>query len=239
MNLETPNAAPGRRKPAILCLHGGGTNTTIFKVQTIRIQRALNSHFDFVFLNAPFESGAGPGVHPVFEGCDPYFRWVLDSSLVEMAEKTRDVIRDCFEDQRLKDGRGFVGVLGFSQGARVAAGLLLQQQLKISEVGEGLCFGVFMNGTRPPLTYGLSEQEQVQRIALPSLSVLGKADPWREDGRKLFSDHCDEKQAVLLEFDVGHRLPLLEEDTKQLAAEILRMHHETSGNTFAQLNGTA
>jgi predicted esterase len=156
-----------------------------------------------------------------------------------MPERTKDVLKECFDDQRLKDGRGFVGVLGFSQGARVAAGLLLQQQLRKSEVGEGLCFGVFMNGTRPPLTYDLSEVEQVERIALPTLTVLGKEDPWNEDGRRLFSEHCDGKQAVLLEFDVGHRLPLLEEDTAKIATEILRMHHETSGTTFEQLNGTA
>lgn len=56
--------SPNPTKPAILCLHGGGTNVTIFKVQTIRIQRALSSHFEFVFLDAPFEAEPGPGVHP-------------------------------------------------------------------------------------------------------------------------------------------------------------------------------
>lgn len=240
MSLVTENGTPAGGKPAILCLHGGGTNITIFNIQTIRIQRALASEFEFIFLDAPLESGPGPGVHPVFEGCDPYFRWVLEPSRVIMPQETRDALRKCFEERRVKDGRGFVGVLGFSQGARVAAGLLLEQQLRRADiVGGGLQFGVFMNGTCPPLTYELSEVEKAERIAFPTLSVIGKEDPWKEEGKKLFSEHCDKEHAVLLEFDVGHRLPLLEEDTAKIAVEILRMYHETSGTTMGQLNGTA
>jgi predicted esterase len=240
MNLQTVNGAPPSPKPAILCLHGGGTNAVIFSIQTIRIQRFLDSHFEFVFLDAPFETGPGPGVLPVFEGCDPYFRWISDLRQVEKPDKTRNLLLDCFEKQRKKDGRGFVGVLGFSQGARVAAGLLLEQQLRTPRVGtgEGLRFGIFMNGTCPPLVSGFSDLERMERIVLSTLSIIGTQDPWREDGRRLYSEHCDKDQAVLLEFDIGHRVPLLEQDTAKIVAEILRMYRETSGEKFELLNGT-
>jgi len=241
MSLQPVNGAPSSAKPAILCLHGGGTNATIFSVQTIRIRRVLDSQFEFVFLDAPFESGPGPGVHPVFEGCDPYFRWLSELRHVEKPDKTRDLLHDCFEKQRQKDGRGFVGVLGFSQGARVAAGLLLEQQLGKPEVGtgEGLSFGILMNGTCPPLISGFSDLERKEKIHFPTLSVIGTQDPWREDGRRLYSEHCDKDHAVLLEFDIGHRLPILEQDTAKIVAEILRMYQETSGETVELLNGTA
>jgi predicted esterase len=240
MTLQTVNSAPPSAKPAILCLHGGGTNATIFSVQTIRIRRVLDSQFEFVFLDAPFESGPGPGVLPVFEGCDPYFKWLSELRQVEKPDKTRDLLEDCFKKQRQKDGRGFVGVLGFSQGARVAAGLLLEQQLRKPKLGdgEGLSFGVFMNGTCPPLISRFSDLERKGQIDFPTLSVIGTQDPWREDGRRLYSEHCDRDQAVLLEFDIGHRLPILEQDTAKIVAEILRMHRETSGEKGELLNGT-
>jgi predicted esterase len=239
MSLQTNGAPPpSSSKPAILCLHGGGTNASIFKIQTIRIQRALSSHFEFVFLDAPFECGPGPGVVPVFEGCGPYFSWITTKGQAEKPERTRDLIERCLEAQREKDGRGFIGVLGFSQGARVAAGLLLEHQLRKKHDGEssGLDFGVFMNGTCPPLTSGLSDLERTEQIDFFTLSVLGIQDPWREDGRRLYSQHCNRDQAVLMEFDVGHRLPLLEEDTARIAEEMLRMFQESGGGKAIELN---
>ena len=239
MSLQPAKTAPPSAKPAILCLHGGGTNAMIFGIQTMRIRRALESQFEFVFLDAPFESEPGPGVHPVFEDCEPYFRWLSEVRQIEKPDKTRDLLRERFEKQRQKDGRGFVGVLGFSQGARVAAGLLLEQQLRGSEAGTGgdLRFGVFLNGTCPPLISGASDEERVERIQFRTLSVIGTQDPWKEDGRRLYSEHCDKDFSDLLEFDIGHRLPVREEDTAKLVAKMLGMYKETAGKTVGLLRG--
>jgi len=228
MSLPTADGAPGSPKPAILCLHGGGTNTIIFNVQLIRIQRALASHFDFVFLDGPYESGPGPDVLPVFEGCGPYRSWISEFFQKEKPPLTKDLLEKTLEEQRAKDGRGFVGVLGFSQGVRVGAGLLLEQQVRRREDGNGLAFGVFCNGTRPPLTSGLSEEERREIIAFPTLHVIGLQDPWRDEGRKMFLEHFDGNLGTIVEFDIGHRLPLLEQDTARIAEEILRMHQKTS-----------
>jgi predicted esterase len=231
--------SPSGFKPAILCLHGGGTNAAIFQIQTIRIQRLLSSHFEFIFLDAPFESGPGPGVLPTFEGCGPFYRWISEIGVYETPEKTKELIARLAQEQKMKDGRGFVGVLGFSQGAKLSAGLLLEQQLgKGVDWGEGLHFGVLCNGTSPPLTSNLSEAERMRRIACPTLHLIGLEDPWREEGRKLKSNHCDETQAVLLEFDVDHRLPITDDDNNKVAAEILRIHRETSRQSQAVLGST-
>jgi predicted esterase len=217
-------------KSAILCLHGGGTNKSIFEIQTIRIQRVLSEHFEFVFLSAPFDSGPGPDVLPSFEGCGPFFRWTLDRGPAETPEETKVLLSRLAKEQIMKDGRGFVGVLGFSQGARLATGLLLEQQLgKGIDWGDGLGFGVICNGTSPPLTSHLSKEEKDTKIAIPTLHLVGLRDPWREESRRLRVVHCEEEQAAILEFDVGHRLPILPEDNAKLAAVILRMHSETSG----------
>ncbi|KAH8597966.1 serine hydrolase FSH [Bisporella sp. PMI_857] len=227
---QTTSGVPGQNKPAILCLHGGGTNSTIFNVQMIRIQRALAEHFTFVFPDGPYETGAGPGVLPFFEGCDPFFRWISRDGEVDLSAKVRDLLLASEAEQRRKDGRGFVGVLGFSQGARVASGLLLEQQLRGKDGGEGgkgLGFGVFLNGTSPVLGYGLGEEERKVRLSCLTLHVVGLEDPWREESRRLLNDHCERDSAVLLEFPVGHRLPTVEEDTEKIKDEILRMWRET------------
>ena len=222
-----------KSKPAILCLHGGGTNQTIFEVQTIRIQRALSADFEFVFLNAPFESGPGPDVLPSFEGCEPYFRWTLDREPGETPEETRILLSRLAKEQIMKDGRGFVGILGFSQGARLATGLLLEHQLgKGIDWGAGVGFGVICNGTSLPLTSELSQEEKEVKVAIPTLHLIGLQDPWRDESRMLRSAYCDLEQAALLEFDVGHRLPVLAEDNARLVAEILRMHREASGGVL-------
>jgi predicted esterase len=234
------NGHLGSHKPAILCLHGGGTNSNIFNIQSIRIQRVLNNRFNFVFLDGPLEGEPGPGVIPVFEGLEPYRRWSIIGSDILPAQ-TDALLKNAMEEQRRKDGRGFVGVLGFSQGAKTAAGLLLEQQLRERGEGEdgkgkGFGFGVLLNATCPPLTANLTDEEKMELIRIPSLHVVGRDDPWREDGLGLFSTHFEKKSSVLMEFAVGHRLPVLEEDTAKIANEILRMYLESEGTSQMDLS---
>lgn len=226
-------------KPAILCLHGGGTNSTIFAIQMIRIHRELNPHFDFVFLDGPLESEPGPGVIPVFEGLEPYLRWHVKGVDIKPPQ-TFALLQDFLDEQWRKDGRGFVGAIGFSQGAKMVAGLLLEQQVRQRKEGvdgrDGFLFGVMFNGTTPPLTAGLAEEEKVERIKVPSLHVLGRDDPWREAGLELFEKHFDTKTATLMEFAVGHRLPVLEEHTAKVTSEILNMYREITGGKQMDLS---
>lgn len=222
---------PQKSKPAILCLHGGGTNQTIFQMQTIRIQRLLAEEFEFVFTTAPFESGPGPGMIPSFEGCGPYFRWTLQAEPTEVPEETRTLLSRLAKEQIMKDGRGFVGVLGFSQGAKLAAGLLLEEQLgKGMDWGEGLTFGVICNGVSPPMTTWLSQEEKDTDITIPTLHLIGESDPWKEESRRLRSAHCRIEQAALIECDVDHRLPVSLEDNEKVAVEIRRMYRRYLGS---------
>ena len=112
--------------PRLLCLHGGGTSAMIFKIQTRRLQWLLRSYFKFVFVDSPFHSGPGPGVLPAFAGCEPYFRWLNPESLTPEQDQrhVRRVLMKAMKD----DGGEFVGVLGFSQGGRLTAGLLADQE---------------------------------------------------------------------------------------------------------------
>ncbi|OAX78113.1 hypothetical protein ACJ72_07582 [Emergomyces africanus] len=154
---------PSDPLPSILCLHGSGTSAAIFKTQTIRLRRELQHRFSFVFINAPFETDPGPGVLPVFAEAGPYYTWVdlanLPPSQRSLAATTADVegetsalkrailrgrtqlmpartvelLEKTIREQIERDGKGFVGVIGFSMGGRMVAGLLLEQQHRILE----------------------------------------------------------------------------------------------------------
>ena len=61
--------------PRILCLHGGGVNSSVFRSQC----RALIKHlpaFRLVFADGPWFCEAGPGIVPVYEDCGPFRRWL-------------------------------------------------------------------------------------------------------------------------------------------------------------------
>jgi predicted esterase len=208
--------------PTILCLHGGGTNSTIFKVQTIRLQRALSSHFNFVFLDGPFTCPPGPGVLPTFEDCGPFLRWNKSPSDPSLPEETKKLIANACKETE------FVGVLGFSQGAKLAAGLLLEQQIRKRR---GFRFGVLLMGVSPPLVSGLTDEEKATRIKVPSVVVLGKEDPWREEGQKLYDEFWEVGKASLLELEIGHRLPNVEAENRMIVEEILRLYRETKEGT--------
>ena len=106
----------------------------------------------------------------------------------------------------------------------MAAGLLLEQFVKVKE---GFKFGVLLMGTSPPLSTGLSDDERATKIGIPSTIIVGKDDPWKEEGKKLYGEYWDKEKAKFLELDVGHRLPNLDADTKVITDEILRLYRET------------
>ncbi|KUJ21327.1 uncharacterized protein LY89DRAFT_609880 [Mollisia scopiformis] len=219
--------------PAILCLHGSGVNATIFQFQTATLQHLLSKTFTFIFLDGPFETRAGPGVLPFFDGCEPFFRWKSKSDdNVFATEEVEDEVRTLIRET-LKTRDDWVGILGFSQGGRMAAGLLAEQERR-EEVGEeeegaGFKFGVFVMTPEPPMT-GLVYEEGVEvRIQSPSVLVSGKKDFWYESSKRMREKYFEEETSKLVEFDVDHRMPNASADVKIIALEVLRLYLETTG----------
>lgn len=229
--------------PRILCLHGGGTSALIFTFQSRRLIKFLRQHFSLTFIDAPHECAPGPGVLPFFEGAGPYYQWISENDGEE------EQVRERIEDALLKDnGRAgpFVGVIGFSQGARVAAGLLHEaQDRKGDGLKKGLRFGVLINGSYPPLRQSSNRSttlpqlsEHTQRewkdqhegvIHIPSIHVHGS----RDDAlplSKLLAGCFDPSTATELEYDNGHHLPVSDDDTKVIADHVLRVYNKSLGD---------
>ena len=141
---RTPPEDPTLHKPRIMCLHGGGTNATIFRAQCRSLSRALAPHFRLAYAEAPYPSEAGPDVLSVYADCGPFKRWLRwlpehegpddDASAIRAIDASLDAaMRD--DDACGADGE-WVGLLGFSQGAKLAASLLFRQQVLLEQKSE-------------------------------------------------------------------------------------------------------
>lgn len=131
-----PPEASTLHHPRILCLHGGGTNARIFHMQCRSLAHQLKSQFRLVFAEAPFSATAGPDVLTVYAECGPFKRWVVtvapNAVEAQPAATWRALEASVGTAMRRDDEVGasgdWVAVLGFSQGAKMAASLLLRAQ---------------------------------------------------------------------------------------------------------------
>lgn len=240
----------------VLCLHGAGSSGPIFKAQGRGIFRTLHNEITFDFVNAPFPSTPGPGMRPIYEDSGPFWRWQCDMSAVESFDITedevlaeRDQVREMILRQLRKMGCGVIGIMAFSQGARVATGLLLYlerlrqvdklAELKLPSIG----FVVLNSATFPPLhldqatedwtksggrgddasmdegTSGLRVASE-RKVTIPSLHLCGSTDPWRPESEKMKADFFAGASSSVIEFTGGHQLPIRAPDTSQVVAAI-------------------
>ncbi|PKY02823.1 hypothetical protein P168DRAFT_320363 [Aspergillus campestris IBT 28561] len=121
--------------PRILCLHGGGTNAHIFRMQCRVLNRKLRPYFRLVFAEAALPARPGPDVTVAYKFYGPFKAWlrIRDEDPVLEAHHIVNKIESTLEAARVADYcRGatgeWVGLLGFSQGAHLAASILANQQ---------------------------------------------------------------------------------------------------------------
>ncbi|KAF3480539.1 oxidoreductase [Arthroderma uncinatum] len=239
--------------PRILCLHGGGTNARIFKMQCRVVSHMLEPYFRLVYVEAPFNSMPGPDVLSVYAAYGPFKRWfpedneVKDRVAIEAIDKS--IKSTMIEDDRLGATGIWVGLLGFSQGAKLAASLLFRQQVRVEKLGLAQAgsewkFAVLMAGrapivsldpdvfsssmlgnlsqislSGPPELRDIMKKEQV--LKLPTIHVHGLADPGLHLHRELLENYCSVDSARVLEWDGAHRVPLKSTDVSPLVEEIL------------------
>ncbi|KAI0165345.1 serine hydrolase FSH [Hypoxylon sp. FL1284] len=248
--------------PRILCLHGGGTNAVIFRAQCRVLSRMLAPHFRLVYAEAPWESAAGPDVLSVYAESGPFKRWLRwmpdhpeldDDSTVT---KIDAALQDAMDADDAAGATGpFVGLLGFSQGAKMAASLLYRQQARAARLGRAGAgsdykFAVVMAGRAPlvnldpaaarssllsrPSQIGLAGRPDLMEMAaenhvlrLPTIHVHGLADPGLDLHRELLEEYCDPDTARLVEWDGSHRIPIKASDVQPLVNQMLEVARET------------
>lgn len=210
----------------------------------------LQKHFRLVYAEAPYPSAAGPDVLSVYADCGPFKRWVLTTSPNAVEEQPKETwegveraiagVMDA--DDHLGATGEWVAVLGFSQGAKMAASILLRQQERPAALGRlrrpdgAFRFGVLMAGRGPLLQYDpdeadwLAEGERFDHdsnvannrlIHLPTIHVHGIQDPGLYFHRILLNQWCDSNSRRLIQWDGNHRLPYKTADVELVVNAIL------------------
>ncbi|KAF7563960.1 hypothetical protein G7046_g89 [Stylonectria norvegica] len=240
--------------PRILCLHGGGVNADVFRVQCRAIIARLKEAFRLVFVNGPFLSAPHPSIVSVYGDHGPFRRWLRwqpDHPEIDGESAAEEIWYQCQEAMRADPGTGdWVGILGFSQGAKIAAGLLWTQQKVAERFGENesqthFKFGVMMAGRGPLLMFDsrldrprhVGDAGQLSSefadwpeknngehvLAIPTLHVHGLRDPGLEEHRRLMETYCEAGSTRLVEWDGAHRLPIKMHDVEAVVTQILEL----------------
>ncbi|KAF0331146.1 Esterase citA [Colletotrichum sp. SAR11_59] len=152
--------------PRILCLHGGGVNAAVFKVQCRALIARLRPHFRLVFAEGPFICAPHHDIVSVYGDYGPFrrwLRWLPEHQPVVDAEtasaETHFQLRMAMDDDDALGATGeWVGLLGFSQGAKISASLMYTQQMLRQKYGRRIAsaggsadwkFGVLLAGRAP------------------------------------------------------------------------------------------
>ncbi|KAM5343231.1 hypothetical protein ACJ41O_014197 [Fusarium nematophilum] len=240
--------------PRILCLHGGGVNAEIFELQCRSIIARLRPSLRLVFMQAPFLSAPHPSIVSVYGDHGPFRRWLRwqpDHPEIEPEAAAEEIRYQCRRAMEDDPGTGdWVGILGFSQGAKIAASLLWTQQRVTERLGAEesptqFKFGVLMAGRAPlvMLDYRVEQPPHVvdparlssdfddwpgsndgdHVLSIPTLHVHGLRDPGIEQHRLLMNSYCEAGTTRLLEWDGGHRIPIKTHDVEAVADKILEL----------------
>jgi predicted esterase len=233
----------GALLPAILMLHGGGSNATVFKIQSRRLLWNLEKQFRFVFAQAPIEGTPGHGMLPVFASCAPFYRWVnrrfkAGESDVEPTPADEVATLDEILTRVMEQNGGvssFRGIIGFSQGARLVPGLLLRQAEMKRNTGSAttnFAFGVMIGGPFPPIS--LSQNPSTEDYELlkefPTVHAWGRDDHVKPGCVELMKA-CDADHCFQMDFEGGHHLPLKDVEAKDLCDLIMAAWY-ACGGTF-------
>ncbi|KAK2831903.1 hypothetical protein FQN49_007056 [Arthroderma sp. PD_2] len=245
--------------PRILCLHGGGSNAKVFHTQCRVIRQHLKSTFRLCFVDAPFSSPAGPGIVSVYEDFAPFYCWhnwrpgVTEDFGGQTLNYVEKMLREAMaeDDERGATGE-WVGILGFSQGAKTSASILMKQQvqteLNIRDANSfDFKFGVIMNGRGPFLDLGLelgnensagssassttgrSEESAPasELLEIPTIHVHGRRDPGLCFHRNLRECYFVKSSTRLVEWDGDHRLPIKFNDVDAVVSQMIEVAKET------------
>ncbi|CAM6017016.1 unnamed protein product [Sphagnum balticum] len=185
------------QKLRVLCLHGFRQNASGFRGRLSALRKKLKNIADMVFIDAPHELPFLYQKHQILSAFDP----------LQYESQSQGWSRSWWRIQEAFSNLGpFDGVLGFSQGAAIAAVLC---QLRSSS-NMDFRFVILCSGFPSPVLQHqqLIETGAVDGIACPSLHIFGRQD--RQIGvckSKQLVDLFDANTRMIVEHDSGHIIP--------------------------------
>eukprot|EP00667_Euglena_gracilis_P022964 EG_transcript_25768 len=190
----------GRKR--VLCLHGHGCDSRIFRIQLMPVLSACRPDVDFVFLDGPQEADmTDPSILEYFPA--PQFQHLQYMRPIRSPDGTRyEGVEAGLQHVRtfLQTDGPFDGLLGFSQGANLATLLTAEAE---SQTGRAPWdFVVLMCGGRSLWAEGLPDLP----LRTPSLHVISKDDPSWELTEALVDVYSAGSRQVI-RTEGGHKPP--------------------------------
>ncbi|KAJ9177535.1 hypothetical protein P3X46_012746 [Hevea brasiliensis] len=198
-----------QKKPRILCLHGFRTSAAILQKLVLRWPENVLEKLDLVFLDAPFPARGKSDVEGIFD--PPYYEWFQANK--DFTEYSN--FGECLayiENYMIEHGP-FDGLLGFSQGAILAAALPGMQK-------DGVCLtkvpnikfliiisGAKLGGSKFGLPK-LAANAFSSPVQCPSLHFIGETDFLKEEGIGLLESFVN---PVVIHHIKGHTVPRIDE----------------------------
>lgn len=138
----------------------------------------------------------------------------------------RDSLKDVIERERRNGpGAGVVGVMGFSQGTRVATAVCLD-----SELGRDIRFAIMICGICPSLALSAAETQVSRPLDIVPVHVQGSGDPWLAKGTRLSKQYFNQRLATVVRFKGRHEIPVTTSDVQNIA-EVMAEYWEQKRDT--------
>tara|TARA_R110002003_G_scaffold722_7_gene21386 strand:- start:41419 stop:41952 length:534 start_codon:yes stop_codon:yes gene_type:complete len=167
-----------------------------------------------------------------------------------MSPEVEDLVSSTVQRIRASGGQ-VVGLIGFSQGTKVVAGLLrgseIRRALGLADGTEwcDFSFALSVCGSYPPplfppgiMKHISSEQKTAllaAKIGTPAFHVQGAQDEWNWAGQGLIDKYYDvgEGKSEVVEWDMGHHYPVAAEESQRIGdwmvAQLKRDKEERAG----------
>ena len=219
----------------ILCLHGGGTNEAIMRIQTAKLRAALKPSAAFHFLEGTVPSSAvDPSVKARFADQN-FYSWydVEYDRETSSIEEYRDALLDPSVSfrypgadaaiERLEQHIATVkpdALLGFSQGA-ILITMLTALRLQPGATPPSWRANILVAGMPVRAdSFASLCGEGAPPLRFPTLIAQGTEDPFYEWCRRLERSY---DAPELFNYDEGHRFPHKRDSNKALAESVRRL----------------
>jgi hypothetical protein len=158
------------------------------------------------------------------------------------------------EDDRTGGSGEWVGLMGFSQGAKVSASLLYDLQVQTAAGTETELpkwrFAILLAGRAPLVSLSgasagnkalvnaaeISEGfasvepevwEGYEKLRLPTVHVHGTKDPGIHLHRRLLNQYCEAGSTTVIEWEGEHRVPIKKKDVDEIVEAIFEVARKT------------
>ncbi|KAG8157921.1 hypothetical protein KVR01_012193 [Diaporthe batatas] len=195
-----------------LCLHGMGTNSRIFEMQTAAIRHGLGTTHTFEYIDGAVPAQMAPGVGSVAGANEEYLQYGDPTSPESYSKALHDL------ENFLEEEGPFDGVMAFSQGAGLAASLLAhhsRRSARQAHMKPTFRFAVFFCGGVPGDVFGakgveprlMSFEEDGEVIGIPTAHIWGAHDEIYPTFGPVLSKMCDSSQRATFVHQGGHEIP--------------------------------